>query len=356
MSLAKIVVIVIALGSLFFLYFKSKNKQEDNVPNLIISTGLGIISNSFSGTIEMLLHCVTGQNIQTVDFGQLIVGFIVLTVGIFTLHSIHKKIYILNMPGETKHEICIPSRLKQLKLIDYQVKEIELDTFWLQNNLPDKLPAITPENIDLLYEQIQDTITRFSAKDGEKCFTGMSPIPFEILAGKCYTGEKVSRYFEYISRKEMYKELDKKAINFPDLSIPALEKDEATDVLVVFSTTTKIDEQALEQFTNYPTYRIELDSCHDNAITKLEQLRKYIEDISKILEEISEKVSKLERIHLVCSTQSCVAFALGEELRHKQNRIATVISYHYISSSPIKYPFGIIVNGTNCGQLYEQNS
>lgn len=45
MSLAKIVVIVIALGSLFFLYFKSKNKQEDNVPNLIISTGLGIISN-----------------------------------------------------------------------------------------------------------------------------------------------------------------------------------------------------------------------------------------------------------------------------------------------------------------------
>ena len=154
----------------------------------------------------------------------------------------------------------------------------------------------------------------------------------------------------------MYKELDKKAINFPDLSIPALEEADATDVLVVFSTTTKIGEKALEQFTNYPTYRIELDSCHDNAITKLEQLRKYIEDISKILEEISEKVSKLERIHLVCSTQSCVAFALGEELRHKQNRIATVISYHYISSSPIKYPFGIIVNGTNCGQLYEQNS
>lgn len=76
MSLAKIIVIV--LCSFLFLCFKSKNKREDNVPNLIISTGLGIISNSFSGTIEMLLHCVTGQNIQTVDFGQLIVGFIVV--------------------------------------------------------------------------------------------------------------------------------------------------------------------------------------------------------------------------------------------------------------------------------------
>ena len=346
-----LVVVIVAV----VLWTVCKPERDYSLSAAFFTIGLSLISGAFAGKFDTIINFLSSvfkiqfQIEDSTNWGQLATGILLIILGLITQKSINNRIYILNMLGIMRKEISGTPEQQKLGLKGYQVKEIILDTMWAQEGIE----SITDTTWEKAKKQIQYYVESFSAKDDVKCFTGMAPIPFEMYAGACGKGQHVQRFFEYVRKDDTYTELHtgRKGKKYDELIVPLVNNIKATDVVVVISITSEISNQALSQFEGMPQYIVRINDPHDNAITSRYQLRNYVKVIGDLLEKVSQRGSGTICIHLVCAAQSCLVYALGEELVHIQNRVGEVISYHYKSSFTVKYPIGIVVNGGRKGDL-----
>ena len=350
-----IVILSIIVAILISLIIK---RRHDSISRMLIYSGIGLILSSFSGKFETVIAFLSEVfNIKNpvdspTDFLQLAVGCLLVILGFVTRYRLNKRIYIMNMLGKMRKILSGTDGIPKLGLFEYQVKEILLDTVWAQ----DDISSLNQSTWNRAREQIIHYMKAFSAQDdGEKCFTGMAPIPFVIFAGVSSRGRKIERYFEYNRQQSNYCELERKRINYPSLKIPGIQNIAGSEVIVALSTTAEINNYDLVQFEGLPILIVKPSECCDNQIFNLYQLRNYVSEISNLLQAVS-KVDGVRRIHLVSAIQSCLAFSLGEDLLHMENRITEVVSYHYNTSSEPKYPLGIVGNGSNVGELIKFNT
>ena len=121
-------------------------------------------------------------------------------------------------------------------------------------------------------------------------------------------------------------------------------------MVLAISLTQKISDEDLSQFSNLDKVRIGIDSPKDNTIKSKEQLNEYKNFIIETIENISKENSNLKRIHLIYSGQSCLPLEIGKS-SIDDTRLVEIISYQYERQNDIKYPWGIIINGSNKGEL-----
>lgn len=351
MLLKFLIYILIAIISFVIAILPLFSKKTDSLFRSMVISGIGLICSAFPATIDSIIfflasitHLPSYESPNT-DYFQIFIGFVLIALAFVHQKILQNKLYILNMQGATRHYVANDKYLDDLNIADHQVRELVIDTGWACENFK----KLNKSQWKSLRAQIEDTIAVFCNKDFGKSFTGMAPIPLSMFAGTCYKSQAISSFIEYDNKNDVYRRLDKSR-KFPELKVITQDCVGSEDVVVAISTTSRIADADIEQF-KCPLVRIECEECHDNRITSLVQLKEYVECISRQLERLSKH--DIKRIHLICATQSSLAFVLGEKIAHMQNRLAEIISYHYVSSEKPCYVKGIIIAGANRGCLYE---
>src|SRR5690606_7875477 len=184
--------------------------------------------------------------------------------------------------------------------------------------------------------------------DVVKGYTGTAPIPLTLYAGYCYKGGPTTEFYEYHRFEGKYHKLKKakrwywKNRKFPVLSLKQsledLDIQEQDEVVLGVSVTMPITEEQVEQF-KAPFIHLSLGEPRQNVIEYLEQLNEYVRVVFDTLTKIGQH-SRIKRIHLVISSQSCLVFELGKQLT-TETYMKEVINYHFVNP---KYIWGIAFN------------
>ena len=363
MNITIIMIIAAIVVGLMVAYFISKYIRRDfetKVSTKMITSGITLIIGAFPGTKEQIISlaakiCEIDETLET-DFVMIVCGAILIIFGIYYERNIRDRIHILNMFGiPVQKEISDEKNIRDLKLADYKVKEYVIDIVGVYDNNMDK------KRNDIIVRKIKNNVEAFVNRSTgfKSCFTGMAPIPYTIYAGLFLANGNTRRYFEYNRYDSKYYELEKKKKrreNIPDIVIlkPEHPTSSATEIVLALSVTRKVQDNDLIQFATMDIVRINTKETKDNLITSIEQLDKYVEFVSCELEALKEIYPNIKTVHFVASIPSCLSLELGKMFALNSHRIPQVISYHYVSSSMIKYPFGIVVsdgNETNRGKL-----
>ena len=211
-----------------------------------------------------------------------------------------------------------------------------------------------------LVELIQEKVVSFKdeSKNFRRGYTGIAPIPFAALAGTCLKREKIDEYFEYdkIKTETFYKLQKGKAVDpYPTLELKTnlgQLNPQSKEIVLAVSVTRRILERDLQQFQNIAKVMLSIDKPVDNAIKYQAQLFEYREKIVTLIEDLRVYLPHLEKVHLVCSCQSCLALEIGKKM--EDQRMVQVIVYQFNAQNPEKkYPWGIVINGTETGLYIE---
>lgn len=324
-------------------------KQTDSLFRVLLFNGVVLVADSFSSVSDYILNGIVSLfrfapfETPTTDYVQLAAGFGLIAIAFVHRHSLFDKLNVLNMQGKVRHYLANDTHLNNLNVPDYQIREYVIDSIWAQDNLG----SLNKSQWRSLLSQIEQTVKVFCNRDFKKSFTGMAPIPLTIYAGTCYEGEAVNSYLEYNNSTHEYSALSNSK-RFPDLTCENYDYDGQDEIVVAIETTSKITEAETIQF-KMPVVHMSVPDPHDNMITSGKQLKKYVDTISEKIESLSK--GGVKRIHLLCATQSCLAFALGQKLAHKTNRVPEIISYHFVKASTPCYQFGLIVIGDKKGNV-----
>lgn len=177
-----------------------------------------------------------------------------------------------------------------------------------------------------------------------------------MYAGTFLEREKIDEYYEFdkMDSKDYYKLENKKTKRYPKLKLKT-KLDELdtnkSNLVISIATTKKITDGQLEQFVNECNIvKFEVDSPYDNTIKYKSQFNEYVNIIFDTIEEISQKLNHIKTINIVCSSQSCLALEIGKR-SVDTTRIPQIVSYQFENQSNIKYPWGIVINGKNKGNL-----
>lgn len=341
-------------------------KSENTLSGGFVSAGIGLVLSSFPSTLDNLMN-LFGKSLgeqwsaETVNIWSLIIGIMFIALGIFLLFYIKDRIFILNMFGLfAQFEISEEQNIRDLKLSDFKVKEQIIDFVDVFRS-GIKNDVISEESNNIIVNKIKNDCLKFKnrSKDFKSCFTGMSPIPYTMLAGTYLADSKLQRYFEYERSKNCYYELKEKdrKDNYESLLVdfPQTPKLDSQDVLVAISITRKINKNQMKDFGNMDVVEIYLPHPNDNVIRSKKQLNDYKKQIICSLEDIGVKYGALNRIHLISSIPSCMSVEIGKSIALNNNRLKQVIGYHYIAQGNKNYPFGIILTqdtlNNECGKL-----
>lgn len=329
-------------------------KSENTLSGGFISAGIGLVSSSFPSTLDNLMN-LFGKSLEeqwateAVNIWSLVTGIMLIAVGIFFLFYIKDRIFVLNMFGVfAQFEISEEQNIRDLKLSDFKVKEQIIDFVDVFRS-GIKNDVISEESSNMIVNKIKNDCSKFKnrSKDFKSCFTGMSPIPYTILAGTYLADSKLERYFEYERSKNCYYELKEKdrKDNYESLLVdyPQTPKLDSQDVLVAISITRKINKNQMKDFGNMDVVEIYLPHPNDNVIRTKKQLNEYKKQIICSLEDIGVKYGALNRIHLISSIPSCMSVEIGKAIALNNNRLKQIIAYHYVAQGNKKYPFGIIL-------------
>ena len=337
-----------------------RKNSETKISTEMITSGIALVVGAFPGTKEVILGLVAkyleiGENVGT-DYAMIACGVILILFGIYYDLNIRDKIYVLNMFGiPVQKEISDEKNIKDLKLADYKVKESIIDIVGIYDNEMDE------KKNEIIVGKIKKSAEAFAnrSKGFKSGFTGMAPIPYTIYAGLFLANGDTRRYFEYHRQNSRYCELRKRKKlreAIPDIKIQDSEHpdEDASEVVMALSVTRTVQDSDLVQFAQKDVIRIDTDETKDNLITTLAQLDKYAKFINDELEQLKNTYPKLRKVHLVAAIPSCLSLEIGKLFALNSHRLPQVISYHYVSSEQIKYPFGVIVSDgleTNRGKL-----
>ncbi len=341
-----ICIAIVCLAVYLFRRYKEKDTLTD-ISATMITSGIGLIISAFPGTKEMIIGIFAKMfkvncEIST-DYVAIMCGFLLIILGFVYRKSVRDRIFVLNMFGMfSQLEISDNENIKDLKLSDIKVKETIIDFVDVF-----QIGKLSNEKNKIIVEKIKKKCEAFKNRsvDFNACFTGMAPIPYTILAGTYLSGGSIKRFFEYRRSDGMYTELAKKAKKYPKLQVHCPEDTDAEDtkLTVAVSISMNVSMDDLEQF-KCNTVSIGLEEPRDNVITSVTQLKEYANLILYKIEDLKNQYPKLDTVYLAASIPSCLSEQLGELFMLNSNRLPRIISCHYVKSSEIKYPFGIVVS------------
>lgn len=363
----QIIVILVAIMSIIILYLVYKwindRKKSNNLSDTLILTGIGLITNSFSGWFELLYQgFIDPEYVVSNNILSLVTGFVILSLGIWSKSYFRKRLYVMNMFGPSKKRIRDRLVLKELGYDDLIITEREIDVVRMhesdKRNMYLSLKAIQDE----IEEKVKTYIDE--SKETQRAFTGMSPTPITCLAGTYFLQHEVNIYLEYDRNDKMYKKIKKekyfnqnKCRSYEELKrIDSLESvKDISEIIISISTTSKIQLNDMRQFENLPVLSFYSESSQDNSLYNYDQIMEYATTVCNSIEEVKES-HNIQRIHLLIASQSALVLEIGRLIGMNENRYPEVVVYHYKHSGTFSYPYGLIVNGKNKGQamIYEK--
>lgn len=338
-----------------------KRKKEEGFADILSAIGVMLISNSSPANIDKIILLIASlKGCDNVDefsisfnYYYFFIGLVLVLISEFLKQYSKKRIYVLNINGYVYKRL--ENYFKSLKMSNFEFKEREIDFVKIYKKM--FAPTLNKEVFECIKEDIQEKITAFKneSKEVKRGYTGIAPIPFIMYAGTFLQREVIDEYYEFDKKEtETYYKLTKnKKADTPKIKlytdITSLNKLNSEMVLAI-SLTQKISDEDLSQFSNLDKVRIGIDSPKDNTIKSKEQLNEYKNFIIETIENISKENSNLKRIHLIYSGQSCLPLEIGKS-SIDDTRLVEIISYQYERQNDIKYPWGIIINGSNKGEL-----
>ncbi|ELK38969.1 2-methylthioadenine synthetase [Brevibacillus agri BAB-2500] len=317
--------------------------------------GIELIFGSFGTFDDKLFAFLSNQQVDT-NYLQLITGFILLIGGIYFHFYIKNKMYILNINGYFDKRI--EHHQNDLNLSPFEFKEKEIDFIRLYRKGINE--AIAQE----IQEELSDKIEAFKveSRDKKRAYTGIAPIPFIMLAGKFFERHVLDEYFEYNKLNDVYYELTNCKTGWTSRPYPQLVQNPPLDslggtqeeeIVIAVSVTSQITDEDTAQFS-CPKIYLSLPQPMDYAIKYKEQLKDYCNAVYMVLMDTQQAYPNIKKIHLLYSGQSCLAFELGKLM--DDNRMVQIISYQYDRQRTIKYPWGIVLNGTQKGSLVTRDT
>lgn len=349
--------------SIIFIIDLFKKSKDNTIPDMIISVGLGMFVTSPMKYFYDLSSHFLMKNVSTgtSSWLNIITGFLLIGIGFYSRKKLKERIYVLNMHGLISRDISDESAIKELKLVDFKVKEQIIDFIPYFNK-----GQINTQMNNFICSHIEKDVNKFTSKitDNVGCFTGMAPIPYTIYAGTFMEDANVKRYFEYDGRpgKKVYYEIKnatkkQKKEGWGKLKIyfPNEINTESSEIVLAISISHMISDDNLSQFDGKDIVRLQLDDTADNVIRFKQQLDEYTKKIYECInKDIDHKYSILQKIHLVASIPSCVSIEIGKSIGLRQNRNVNIVSYHFVRESSPQYKFGVYINGKNKGKYVEE--
>ncbi|WP_338540616.1 SAVED domain-containing protein [Paenibacillus tundrae] len=344
-----VMAVLLIIGIIFVVRHFKNHQHEEGIAYVIIMFAAEVIATSFGTLDDKIFAFLSHKDVGT-NYAQLISGFILLALGLFLMLHSKNKMYILNLNGMS-HDRRIDNHHKEVGLNPFQFKEKEVDFVRLYNR---KMSSkVASEIIQEIKYKVE--VFKQESKDKKRGYTGIAAIPFVLLAGKFFNRSVMNEYFEYNKFQQVYYRLTSKK-RFPRLTlvqndaISRLRSANCNEIAIAISITASINNDQLAQFT-CPHVFLSVTNPDDNIIKYKEQLKSYVKTTYDLLIDANEKISHLNKIHLIISSQSCFAFELGQLI--EDTRIPMVISYQYNTQSEPKYPWGIIINGDQQGKYVQ---
>ncbi|OMD37538.1 SAVED domain-containing protein [Paenibacillus odorifer] len=357
-----LIIVIISIAIFFWIKSFKQGRKDEGFATVFITVGLELFVTAFGDFYNKLKEIIIlvrdsqsvndslriSSEFSQVNYIQLVAGLLLIVFGLFFLRYSKNKLYILNVNGYFTNRI--EDSFKTLGLSQFQFKEREVDFI---NEKKYKMDA--QRTVDIL-ELIERKVKSFKeeSKGYERGYTGIAHIPFITITGTFLKRTSIHKYFEFDKKETEEFYTLKKGRKYPPLknNTPYSQIDiNATDIILTVSTTTPILDEHLIQFGNMNIIRLSVDLPKDNTIIYWNQLLDYKNKVIEVLNEIGLKFSRVKRIHLLCSTQSCLPFEIGKNVEDYRN--IKVISYHFDVQEDKKYPWGIVINGTDKGEFIE---
>lgn len=331
----------------------SKDSTTD-MATFMMSSGVGLIVNAFSRSKEVVVAIIASfANIKVsleTEPLAIVAGFLLIASGVIYKRTIKDRTYILNMYGMySQLDISDIQHVEELNLTDFKVKESIIDIVDIFRH-----GAMSKEKHEIIRNKISKRCNAFKSRsaDFKACFTGMAPIPYTMYAGNCLSAGSIKRFFEYKRTESKYIELEKKSSYYPKLRIKKCEpNNDSEDVLVTISVTAPVLDVDVIQFKDYDRMAIKLENPANNIITSISQLNNYVTTIVDEIEKLKADYPKLRIVHIAASIPSCLAEQLGEKFMLNSNRLPQIVAYHYDTKQNPRYQFGVVVSGSESGNL-----
>lgn len=361
--LTQIVSIIIMIIGIVATYTSAKKKEkEDSLFCILFTAGIELINNASGDFWDKMiietaiimgnnnLSSVTGEfNIWNFAF-----GIILVIVAIVIKISKKNKLCVLNINGYYKRNVEPYLKSKKTILYDYREREINFVHIYKRMFSIKK----DEDSFKCILEQVKEETEAFKNETIElkRGYTGIAPIPFIMYAGTYLNRVEINKYYEFdkIDTNQYYELINRNNYMYPELKLKTeLDKLDTgkKEVVVAISITQKITDQVLRQFSaNSNICRLEIENPKDNAIKSVKQLNNYTNIIFTTIEKITHIVPDIKRINIACSSQSCLALEMGKR-SVDSTRIPEIVAYQFESQSNIKYPWGIVINGTDKGKL-----
>ena len=353
-------ILVLSFGIYFFIKFLRDNKKEEGFASVFIATGVELVVTSFGSNFDKFMQfwVILQNNASVKDFltmanqssnvnvPQMIAGILIVGVGIWFIKHVKERMYILNINGYFDKRI--EEHYKELGLDKFEFKEREIDLF--QYLKADINETRVEEMVKLIKRKVD--AFRNESKEVKRGFTGIAPIPFIMLAGTYLKRISFDDYFEFDKvETESYVKLEE-GKNYPelkDMTDYSKVNSNVEDVVISVSTTVSIQKEQLKQFKNCEFIMLSVPNPKDLTIRYINQLKEYKNAVIETINRLPEHFPNLKRIHLTCATQSCLVLEIGKNLEHYRNY--QVICYHFDAQKEKKYPWGIVMNGSQQGKL-----
>lgn len=358
---------IIVIGLVMYMLWRKFKKKDENISNIAVFTlGSTLIVDAGGNNFDWVLKLIaiimnrdyTLEITQDFNIPYFIFGVTLILLSIVLTYYKKTNVKVLNINGYFKRNI--EDYIKKSEDLRNDIREYEVNFVDIYQKIFKK--SLDNESYECIIEKIEEDVNTFKncSREGKRGYTGIAPIPLIMYAGTFLEREKIDEYYEF-DKKETntyYKLKNKRFEIYPKLKIGqdinSLDRNKK-EIVIAISITAKITDEQLDQFKEKCNIiNIEVDNPSDNTIKSQKQLIDYTNTIFNIIQTIFENFSKIESIHIVCSSQSCLALEIGKR-SVDDTRLPQIISYQYEAQSDIKYPWGIRINGKNKGELIVAN-
>lgn len=359
--LITILSIIVAISLVVIFNQRKNNKKQESYATMVFGAGLSV---SLTASSDWLDKVLVGIGVMakyespnelggTFNWAFFILGCALIIISIAIYLYSKKKFYVLNINAYTSRRL--EDEISKLKSDNSDFREREIDFIKIYQRVFSK--KLDKTSYECIKADIYEKVIAFKneTKSIKRGYTGIAPIPFIMYAGTLLNRVDINEYYEFDKKDtNKYYSLSKKKETYPELKVKTdLTQLDTTKnkVLIAISVTQKIEDNVLGQFLpNCNLVRIEVDNPDDNTIRNKKQLINYVDVIVKCIEEIKKTIPNL-KVDLVYSGQSCLALELGKAF-FDETRMPTVTIYHYDFQQQVnKYPWGIIINGSDKGKL-----
>lgn len=356
-----IFIIIFTIGLVISIIRINNKNLDKGVSSLILTTGISLISSSSYDFYDWIFAVIAllkdkeqlAISTMETNYYSLIVGIILIIIYVFLCSKLKNKFCILNINGYDKYSV---GDYISKKNDVYSYTEREINFVYLYKNLFKKSP--NNEYLKCILNQIEENTKNFKSETTglKKGYTGIAPIPFIMYAGTFINRVNIDKYLEFNKRTGKYCELSNKKEKYPKLineyKLETLDK-KNNEITLVISITQQITEEDLSQFKNTNIIKLGISNKKDNAIYNKKQLEEYTDNVIDKIIELENSGINIKKINLIIASQSCLAIEIGKRCAD-DTRLPEIISYQYERQGNNRYPWGIVINGINKGELIKE--